>query len=231
MAPSTVLALPADLLELYNQRRPAILSRLADFAAVPREAWFYELCYCLLTPQSKAIHANAVVENLKASSFFETGGDVVHLLRNKDTYIRFHNVKHNRLHALRERWTLVDAVIYNGGHNGGHNGGDNGGDNGADGDTAVALREALVAQVGGVGMKEASHFLRNIGFRGLAIIDRHLLTNLVRCGLYSEAPPVGAPSQYRAVEAEFRLFSALVHIDLDELDLLFWSAQTGIILK
>lgn len=208
--------LPADLLELYNQRREAIRTRLADFAAVPQESWFYELCYCLLTPQSRAVHADSVVRALIESRFYETGGDVLHLLRNKDTYIRFHNVKHKRLHAIREAWPEIDTLIMHAT---------------PDMQGAEDVRVALVHQVGGLGMKEASHFLRNIGFRGLAILDRHLLTNLVRCEVYFEVPRVASASQYLGVEADFRCLSDAVSIDLDELDLLFWSAQTGVILK
>ncbi len=205
-------ALPSDLLDLYNERRPAILARLADFAAVPQDAWFYELCYCLLTPQSRAVHADSVVQSLVESRFFETGCDVLHLLSNKEAYIRFHNVKHNRLHAIRQQWSIIENLLM-------------------EQIEAESKRTKLVQTVNGLGMKEASHFLRNIGYRGLAIIDRHLITNLVRCGVHTDAPSVASASQYLAVEAAFRLYAAQVRIDLDELDLLFWSAQTGVILK
>ena len=38
----------------------------------------------------------------------------------------------------------------------------------------VALREEFIARIAGIGYKEASHFLRNIGKRNLAT-DRHIL--------------------------------------------------------
>lgn len=222
---ASATTLPQSLAELYAGTRPAILERLAEFAAVPRTEWFYELCYCLLTPQSKAVHAGAVVDSLKNIGFFESGGDALHLLRNKDTYIRFHNTKHKRLHALREQWSAIESVLDHAmQHRKVHSPGEVN-------TQTLTLRDSLVDMVGGIGMKEASHFLRNIGFRGMAIIDRHLLTNMLRCGLYAELPPLSTRTHYRAVEARYLQFADAVEIDPDELDLLFWSAQTGVILK
>jgi N-glycosylase/DNA lyase len=96
---------------------------------------------------------------------------------------------------------------------------------------AVARRDAIKEMVNGFGLKEASHFLRNIGHRGLAIIDRHLLTNLVVCGVYDAIPSVATVQRYREVELALLAYSKSVSIDMDELDLLFWCAQTGHILK
>src|SRR5438093_13545617 len=51
------------------------------------------------------------------------------------------------------------------------------------------LREWLVENVKGLGYKEASHFLRNIGLgEGFAILDRHILRNLHRLGVITEIP-------------------------------------------
>jgi N-glycosylase/DNA lyase len=83
----------------------------------------------------------------------------------------------------------------------------------------------------GYGLKEASHAMRNIGFRGVAILDRHLLRLLVRCGVYDEIPSVSTRSAYWSVEEAFMRYAAQVGIDMDELDLLFWCAMTGHILK
>jgi thermostable 8-oxoguanine DNA glycosylase len=49
--------------------------------------------------------------------------------------------------------------------------------------------------------------------------------------VYSEAPAISSRKNYRAVELAFEQYSNDVGIDMDELDLLFWCAQTGHILK
>jgi N-glycosylase/DNA lyase len=92
-------------------------------------------------------------------------------------------------------------------------------------------REWLVSELKGFGMKEASHYLRNTGHRGLAILDRHILKHLVNCNLFSEIPKISPIKSYLEVESKFIKFSELVEIPVDELDLLFWSYEAGEIIK
>jgi N-glycosylase/DNA lyase len=93
------------------------------------------------------------------------------------------------------------------------------------------LRLWLVNQVRGLGWKEASHFLRNVGHRDLAILDRHILRNLIRTGVLRRLPKTLTAKRYAAIEAKFRDFAGQVGIPMDELDLLFWSMETGTVLK
>ncbi len=204
--------LPEDLRILYKERRPAIRRRLADFAAVRPEDWFYELAYCLLTPQSKAAHAGQVVSQLQAIDYQGKGGEVVDILRAPFNYIRFHNVKADRLARLRRGWKETQKLI-------------------AGAEDAKTIRDQLAETVNGLGMKEASHFLRNIGYLDLAIIDRHLITNLIHCGVFLELPAPSSPKRYRAIETRFAAYADHIGIPMDELDLLFWSNITGEILK
>ena len=205
--------LPEHLGVLYAERADEIRQRLDDFSRVKRSRWFYELCFCLMTPQSSAVHASMVQAELESMDFLSNGQDVIDVLRSPDRYIRFHNTKHARLHRARHEWSRIEAVIANTGL------------------SARDRRNVLREMVDGFGMKEASHFLRNIGMRGLAIIDRHLLTNMVACGIFDEAPSVSTVSKYLDVEMRFAAYCESIGIDMDEIDLLFWCAQTGHILK
>ncbi|HEX9829408.1 MAG TPA: hypothetical protein VGB10_04275 [Bacteroidota bacterium] len=84
----------------------------------------------------------------------------------------------------------------------------------------------------GLGYKEATHFLRNIGKNdGLAILDRHILRNLKRYGAIRSLPDTLSRKQYLSIEKRFMKFSERVGIPVDELDLLFWSMETGEIRK
>jgi N-glycosylase/DNA lyase len=93
------------------------------------------------------------------------------------------------------------------------------------------VRAWLVDHVKGLGWKEASHFLRNVGYRGLAILDRHILKNLRHHRVISVLPGALTASRYMAIEEKFRRFAGEIDIPMDELDLLFWSRETGEILK
>ena len=89
----------------------------------------------------------------------------------------------------------------------------------------------IVKNVIGLGMKESAHFMRNIGYRNLAILDRHILFHLTACEVIEEIPKTMSIKKYLEIENQFMEFSKEVCIPMDELDLLFWSYQTGKILK
>lgn len=94
------------------------------------------------------------------------------------------------------------------------------------------MREWLVGKVLGIGMKEASHFLRNIGLgKDLAILDRHILINLKEYDVIKEIPRYITRKVYIDIEDKMKKFSKLMSIPMDELDLLFWSKETGMIFK
>ena len=204
----------------HRRQRGAIRARLRDFAAVLTKDLFYELVYCLLTPQSSAVHADEAVQSLQKLRFHDRGFDPTPILRTPATYIRFHNTKARRLLELRGQFadigTTVDAA-----RSSSRPGPDNG----------RLVREWLVRTVRGLGMKEASHFLRNVGFRNLAILDRHILRNLHYHGVIRTVPSALTTRRYLAIEEEFLSFAHAIGIPMDELDLLFWSRETGEIRK
>ncbi|MBI4175854.1 MAG: DNA lyase, partial [Candidatus Aenigmarchaeota archaeon] len=78
---------------------------------------------------------------------------------------------------------------------------------------------------------EASHFLRNVGFTDLAILDRHIMRNLVRYNAIKEVPKSLTRKKYYYIENRMKSFCARVGIPMDELDLLFWSEETGEVFK
>ena len=83
-----------------------------------------------------------------------------------------------------------------------------------------------------MGYKEASHFLRNIGFADdLAILDRHILKNLKIFGIIDEIPKSLSKKKYIEIEEKMRNLANEVNIPLSHLDLLFWSKETGEIFK
>ena len=90
---------------------------------------------------------------------------------------------------------------------------------------------ALNKDVKGLGMKEASHFLRNIGFKGYSILDKHIINSLHEFGVLPTNDKPKNPKHYLEIEQKFIGFSKQIGIDMDELDLLLWSRKNGRILK
>jgi N-glycosylase/DNA lyase len=86
-------------------------------------------------------------------------------------------------------------------------------------------------QIKGLGYKEASHFLRNIGLRGHAILDKHVMSCLMDLQVVETPKPPASRARYLEIEGRLRLFAREIRIDFDELDLVLWSMKTGEVLK
>ncbi len=93
-----------------------------------------------------------------------------------------------------------------------------------------AIRDWLVKNVKGLGYKEASHFLRNIGFMDLAIVDFHIVNLLSRYGLIVK-PKVLTAKKYFEIERVLKKIAEKVGLDLGVLDLYLWYMETGKVLK
>ena len=195
-----------------------IKKTLKEFKQVwgSNEKVFEELCFCLLTPQSSAKQAMKSINALKNNDLLTKGS-----AKEKEEFVkkvRFYITKAKRLELAQEKFPkekIKELLITNGIKK-----------------DVLACREFLVREVNGYGYKEASHFLRNIGFfEDIAILDRHILKNLVKCGVIKEVPASLNAKTYLAIEEKMRVFCEKNGLKLAELDLIFWSNETGNILK
>jgi len=91
-------------------------------------------------------------------------------------------------------------------------------------------REWLAKNIKGLGFKEASHFLRNVGFENLAIIDFHIVDLLVRHNLI-EKPKTMTKKRYLEIEEVLAGIAGKLEMNLAELDLYLWYLETGKVLK
>lgn len=92
------------------------------------------------------------------------------------------------------------------------------------------LREWLVKNIKGIGYKEASHFLRNIGYTNFAIIDFHIINILTKHKLIKN-PKTLTKRKYIEIENLLKKITRKLNLNLAELDLYLWYAETGKILK
>lgn len=92
------------------------------------------------------------------------------------------------------------------------------------------IREWLVENIDGLGYKEASHFLRNIGCLEVAIIDFHIL-NLLEKYEITEKPRTLTRKKYLEIEKTLEEISRIVGLKPGELDLYLWYMETGKIVK
>ncbi|MBN1871561.1 MAG: N-glycosylase/DNA lyase [Candidatus Omnitrophica bacterium] len=207
------------LIEEYRNKKKAIKSRLKDFSyflKAGEEDVFQELCFCILTPQTKAVNCDKAVSLLREKGLLFRGNkrDISKVLRG---LVRFHNNKASYIVLARKIFRDGKVLSIKGRLRP---------------DSISGTRDWFVKNIKGIGYKEASHFLRNIGLgEDIAIIDRHILKNLKRLKVLKVVPNSIDRKQYIEIEEKMRRFSEEIGIPMEELDLLFWSSETGFIFK
>lgn len=97
----------------------------------------------------------------------------------------------------------------------------------------IERRDWLAQEKGikGLGYKEASHFLRNIGLKGHAILDKHVVRCLADLKIVENSRPPTTRGRYLEIEQRLRKLAIEIQVDFDELDLVLWSMKTGEVLK
>ncbi len=200
-----------ETLALYKEKKEDIKSRLNDFKSLPISSYIYEFLFCLLTPQSNAKKCWQAIEELKKLSLSNIEKEkLISILKSKT---RFHNNKSSYIIHNLQLWPNIQSQIN------------------SKQDTKE-LRNWLSENVLGFGLKEASHFLRNIGKSNnkIAILDRHILRNLKQLSLIEEEK-IKNSKHYLEVENIFLDFASSINIPADHLDLLWWSKENGDIFK
>ena len=198
-----------DLPKAYLAKSEEIKNRLNEFGKVKKkEDIFYELCFCLLTPQSNGIKCWEAVEELKKIDFLNKDSNIAPILQKKT---RFHNHKTEYLKNAKQKFNEISGKIQS--------------------LNKEKLRFYLFENVKGLGLKEVSHLMRNIGYKDLAILDRHILKNLCSLGVINEIPKTLTKKNYFEIEEKFKDFGKKINISMDELDLYFWSLETGKVFK
>lgn len=211
-----------NLQKTYRAKKSMIDRQLKHFSSVfnmKPSFIFKELCFCILTPQSKAKTCDHAIEKIYDKGILFTGSEkeIAHHLKsirfknNKAKYIvlarRFFTDRKTGQITIKKKISSFEKK-------------------------PQELRTYLVKNIKGIGMKEASHFLRNIGKgNSLTILDRHIIKNLKKYNVIESMPESITVKKYLETENRMKEFSKISKIPVDALDLLFWSDETGQIFK
>ncbi|MEP6569934.1 MAG: N-glycosylase/DNA lyase [Acidobacteriota bacterium] len=222
MRPNRNPVVVEDLLATHKARRKEIRLRLKQFQDVWRfgsdEQLWEELVFCIFTAGASARMGFRAVEAIKPLLMDGKREDMTLALKSAGAH-RF---------PVERPGYIVVTRNYLRGH------------------CEMALREKLrsfadplerrdwLAQekrIKGLGYKESSHYLRNIGLLGYAILDKHVMSCLADLNVVETAKPPTTRARYLEIEERLRLFAREIKIDFDELDLVLWSMKTGEVLK
>ncbi len=189
------------------------LSEFESFSSKDIKSWFSELCFCILTANSKAKTAIEIQQELGPDGFCECEKDEVKncIIKNKH---RFHNNKSKYIVEARKYIdikSIIEDIINEEGE--------------------IEAREWIVKHIKGIGYKEASHFLRNVGYKNYAILDRHILNLMYENGYIYEIPKTLSKKRYLDIESKFKTIADELSMSAAELDLYMWYLKTGEVLK
>jgi N-glycosylase/DNA lyase len=203
-------------LQSDDRVRKMVEDRMDDFRAVHEIdsfKWYAELVYCLLTAFGSALMGQKCVDALCCDNkLFEGSEDEIRVCLVEAGH-RFPNKRAEYVHDTQHLAPTIKETIQ------------------GFKDSRKA-REWLVENIKGFGWKEASHYLRNIGYFDLAIIDRHIINNLREYKIIELDPKKGlTKKRYLEVEKILDLVADEVDLQPGELDLYMWYRKTGKVLK
>ena len=207
-----------------------------------KENIFYMLMFCLCVPQSKAVKAEEAIEILRKQDFYRNHMSLEEVIAIVKGRVRFQATKSKRLMEAKSSffesfWPILltqyaafryssESTHYT------HN--EVISDEDVDANKEADLqrtRSCLIGLVNGMGMKLASHFMRNVGMPGLAILDVHVINGLYKRGIIDTKKLGPSQAEYLDIEQKMKEYAEYVGISLDQLDLLLWSQKTGYVFK
>jgi len=189
-----------------------IQSRINDFSKIKEqdiENIFIELCFCIMTANCAAEKCIEIHE-LIGDDFLNLSEEEL-VKKFREYGYRFPNVRANYILNAREHKKDLHDIIFSS-------------------QDRLMLRTKLVKTVKGLGYKESSHFLRNIGFTDYAIIDFHIADLLEKYNLI-EKPKTMTKSKYHEIEEILMDLGKKLGLNMAELDLYLWYLETGKVLK
>ncbi len=204
----------------YSERRDEVRTKLSEFEAVWQaendERLWEEMVFCFFTGGCSARMGLRSVEAVRHLLLSGNQAELAQALRGKH---RYPNARSGYIVASRDFLQAhCDLKLHR---------------TLESFDNHLERRDWLVKEkrIKGLGYKEASHFLRNIGLKGYAILDKHILRSLAELKIIDDPKPPNTRAKYLAIEEKLKDLARATEIDFDELDLVLWSMKTGEILK
>lgn len=189
-----------------------IKKRIKEFSDAGKKSLdtiFEELCFCILTANCSA--EKCIEVQSKIGNNFQNLDEIDLSKKLKMVGYRFPNIRANYIVNARKHQEELKTNLRTNNNLG-------------------KLREWIVKNIKGIGYKEASHFLRNIGYKDYAIIDFHIIDLLTKFKLI-EKPKTLTKKKYLEIEEILSNIAEKLNLNLGELDLFLWYLETGKVLK
>lgn len=216
-----------QILQVINKVKPYVDKRINEFISLKEKKYttfdfnpfldikpytadiFSEACFCILTANFKATTGIKIQAEVGIEGFKNFPIEKLYEIFKKNGH-RFALQRAERIVNLRSLENfLLDVASY---------------------ESGKKARIDLVKKINGYGFKEASHFLRNIGFTDVAIIDRHISRFLFENG-YVKPRKTITKNVYLECEEALEKIGEDLNLNQAELDLYIFYIKTGKVLK
>jgi N-glycosylase/DNA lyase len=184
----------------------AKLAEFAENAKLDADGKFIELCFCILVANSNLEKTKAVWEKMGDGFLYLDEKELSKKL--KAHGYRFYNLRARFIVEARDKKDEIEGNFRK--------------------MDAEELRQWLHDSIKGLGWKESSHFLRNMGFRNFGILDTHVVGAMHSCGIVESVPKsLSSKKTYFSLEKKLRDISKTLKMSMAELDCYMFCLDSG----
>jgi len=200
-----IVSIIKELKLKFNDYVKSFLTNFESNRNLSKEDKFLELCFCILVANYSMERTLKIWENI-GKDFLKLSKKELSSKLKKLGY-RFYNKRAEYIVEARRKVNLLEEILKL--------------------ENELLIRERLVGNFKGIGWKEASHFLRNLGYKNIAIIDRHVLKALKEFKIIDGIPKSLNRNFYIKIESKLRELANKLNISLAELDFYLFYISSG----
>ncbi|SHF29956.1 N-glycosylase/DNA lyase [Marinitoga hydrogenitolerans DSM 16785] len=193
-----------DIENIYDEAKPLVEKRWQEFVELGKRGsekeLFSELSFCVLTANWSAKGGIKAQKEIGVEGFVNLNIDELEYTLKKVGH-RFPSKRAQ--YIVSNRWIIgtirhLFVLPY------------------------YQVREFLVKNIKGIGWKEASHFLRNVGYGEVAILDKHILRLMLVDNLIDSIPKGWTKKRYLDYEKRLKVLEKYFNEPIGKLDLYLW---------
>jgi len=197
------------ILDAKSQKERDVLAKLKEFGKnreLDSDGKFIELCFCILVANSNLEKTKAVWEKIGEGFLYLDRGKLSRKLKSHG--YRFYNLRAQFIVEARDGKDDIEKNIRT--------------------MDEQDLRNWLKENIKGLGWKESSHFLRNMGYRNFGILDTHVVGVMHRHGLVDHIPnSLSSRKVYFSMEEKLMEISKMLKMSMAELDCYLFYLDSG----
>jgi N-glycosylase/DNA lyase len=197
------------ILDAKSEKENEVKEKLKEFemnGKLDSDGKFVELCFCILVANSNLERTKSIWEKINEGFLYLDRGEISRRLKRHG--YRFYNVRAQFIVEARDKKDDIEKCFRT--------------------MKEDEARNWLKENIRGLGWKESSHFLRNLGYRNFGILDTHVVSIMHKHGLVDHIPKsLSSRKIYFSLEKKLKEISKILDISMAELDFYMFYLDSG----